>query len=118
MRTMIRVAIVLLLALTIAPATAEGFWESLAPDAALLARPLDGGITGDTYEGISWEVWTDPWEPVLGGRDLWVDVITPTENTGYGASLDIVPDGAAALGAGWRDDAWFGYLGAHILIAW
>jgi len=115
MRLLMAVTIALML---VAPAAADSFWDALAPDAGLLARPIDGSITGDTYEGASWEILEDPWESVLNGRDVWLDVITPTHNIGLGGSIDIIPDEPACLGVAWRDPEWFGYLGAHLTVSW
>ena len=106
--------VVLMIVLCSTMTVADDFTRQLVPDALVLIRPADGSIEGDTLEGASWEIYKNPFPAVLNGRDLWFDLVTPTNKMGFGLSLDIVPDTAACIGGAWRDDVFFGYIGAHI----
>jgi len=104
-----------LAALLAAPAcAADSFLDALAPDALLLAKAVDGSITGEIIKGASWEIARDPLPTILAGRDLWSDLLSPTDVMGVGLSLDLVPDKAACIGGGYRDHALFAYIGAHV----
>ena len=83
-------------------------WDLLVPDAAGLMMPMDGGIEATQIECASWNV------ARLLERRCWLDLFEPATNFGAGASIDIVPDGAACVGVGKRDVVFF-YGGAHVV---
>ena len=103
-----------LAALLAAPAFAELDWADLAPDAGIMARPMDGGTTGQNLEGVSWVVARPE---LLDARRVWFDLLTPTNMMGFGGSVDVVPGGPACIGGAWRG-RWFGYVGAHFDVSW
>jgi len=102
-------ALVVAAILVLAPQNADASeWDLLVPDAAGLMMPMDGGIEATQIECASWHVWD------ALDRRVWLDLFEPATNFGAGASLDIVPDGAACVGVGKRD-VWFGYAGLHVV---
>ncbi|MEA3403229.1 MAG: hypothetical protein U9R79_18445 [Armatimonadota bacterium] len=102
--------LVLLLALctSVAPAAADGLLSWLEePDAAAVVKPIPS-IGHETAEALSWQV------AEVAKHRGWFDLCKPLGRVGLGLSVDVLPGQAPCVGTGYYNEAWVGYVGAHV----
>lgn len=95
--------VMVLMAAAAGIATAAETPDALAPDAAVIARPLDGS---DAISGASWTV------AEIARRRVWFDWLQPLDAWGAGISVDLSPGAAAAIGGGCAR-GWKVYIAVH-----